>query len=754
MDPGAPQSESCVRVYSLGAFRVLVDGCVVADSAWRRRSARQLFKVLLTRRGQHVARDEVIEHFWPESGLEAAASNLRSTVYAVRHALQPATRERVPDVVLSDHASLWLTTASDLWTDADAFEQLVAAGWRSADPLPLLEQASTLYGGDYLPDDLYEDWAAERREALRHTWTDLQFGLAKALESRSDVNAALQPLERILRVDACDERATQELMQLLSRHGRRAEALRVFQRLERSLRDELEVDPSPESVELQRQISAGVSVAVPNTPSTSFRCTYPFPSPCELVGRESELAALEQVVATGRTAGRVAFISAPAGTGKSALVGQIVHEVENQGTLCLAGGCYTERGAVPFGPFHDALVDYFLAQPPDHVRELLGSSIDDLATLVPELRYHLGLNGDGPEAGSIDRMHALGVVHACLRSLAERGPLLVCLEDLHAADEPTLQLLHYLARQTRRLPIVFLATQRDEGSADRLLGQTVAAMLRERLAQKFVLGPLDREQTNRLATHLLDGPPSQELGESLYATSGGNPLFVEELVLGLREGGQLEDRAGMWHMSLDFQGAPHVVRDVIAQRIQRLDSDCRQILAIASVLGESFDRGALFAAVEALDEAVVLAGLDQASTAHVLRQTRDGYAFQHGSLREAVYWGMTAPRRMLLHARVGEVLERRFGDTPADHASELAYHFSLAGDSRTMRARTLRYSLLAGQRALTRSSYAEAHEQFERAAHVLDADISLGSPLDRIAATRGRGLAEANLAREARALTK
>jgi predicted ATPase len=357
------------------------------------------------------------------------------------------------------------------------------------------------------------------------------------------------------------------------------------------------------------------------------------------------------------------------------------------------------------------------------------------------------------DAATIDRMHALGVIHACLRTLAERGPLLVCLEDLQAADEPSLHLLHYLARQTRRLPIVFLASQRDEEAADQLLGQTVAAMLRERLAQQFVLGPLDRQQTNRLASLLLDGPPSQELGESLYGTSGGNPLFVEELVLALREGGQLERRAGAWHIPADVQGAPHAVREVIAQRVRRLDSDCRDVLALASVLGESFERAVLFAAVESLHETEVLACIDQASKAHVLRRTHDGYAFQHALIREAVYAEMTVPRRMLLHARAGEVLENLYGGSTEDHASRLAYHFSLAGDSQAVRARTLRYSLLAGHRALTQSAYAEALEQFERATQLLDADASLGSPIDRIVAARGRGVAEANLACEAMAVT-
>jgi DNA-binding SARP family transcriptional activator len=742
MQPGVPRNAPSVCVYTLGTFRVVVHGRIVEDGAWRRRTARQLFKLLLSRRDQHVSRDEIVELFWPESDVDAAASNLRSTMHALRRMLQSSTSPMA--VVCSDRDGVWL--GPDIWTDATSFEDTVAAAWRSADPLPDLQEASTLYGGDYLPDDLYEDWATERRDALRQTWTELQLGLAQTLESRSDVDAAAQPLERLLRADACHEPAAQALMRLLSRHGRRAEALRVYQRLTQSLRDDLDVAPSAESVELQRQISSGESVSMPPAASTCFHCAYPFPSPHELVGREAELAALWQVVASGRTAGRTAFISAPAGTGKSALLGQIVQRAEAQGILCLAGGCYTERGAVPFGPFHDALVDYLLVQPPEGLHARLGSRADALAELLPELRYHLHTSTRS-DAIALDRMQAFGVIHACLRSLAECGPVVVCLEDLQAADQPTLQLLHYLARQTRRLPIVFLATRRDDEPADQLLGQTIAAMLRERLAQQFVLTSLGREQSDRLAGILLEGPPSQELGEALFVATGGNPLFVEELALALCEAGQLERRSGAWHVAGELQDAPHVVREAIVQRVQRLEPGCRDVLAMASVLGQSFERDVLLSAVAPLEEATLLGHVDQAVSAHILQATPGGYAFHHTLMREAVYWGITAPRRKLLHARAGEVLERLRSESANVEPSQLAYHFSLAGDSRDVRAKTLRYSLAAGRRALALASYAEAVVQFERATQLVEADPGLASPTLRLDAARGRGVIAAHLTR-------
>jgi DNA-binding SARP family transcriptional activator len=738
-----------VRVYTLGAFRVVVGGETVAEQAWRRRAARQLFKVLLTRPGRRMTRDEVIDLFWPESDPEAAASNLRATLYAMRHALETGKLDHPLEVVFGDRSSIWLGPDVDLWMDAVAFERKVTEAWRSPTPLPLLEEASAMYAGDYLPDDLYEDWATDRREALKRTWIELQFGLAQALEARSDLNAALQPLERLLRADPCDERAAQELMKLLTRHGRRAEAMRVFQRLSQSLREDLGVEPSADTAELNRQIGAGEAVASPPIPAASFRCAYPFPTPSELVGRDSELNALSQVLASGRTAGRLALLGAPAGTGKSALLGQVVRQAQAQGVLCLAGGCYEERGAVPLGPFHDALVDFLLAQPPATIRAQMAACVDDLADVVPELRYHLQMPADGTSAGGArDRMRAFGAVHAALRTLAEKSPVLVCLEDLHAADEATLQLLHYLARQTRRMPLVFVATYRDdEAPPDEPLAQTMAALVRERLAQSFSLGALGRDETHHLVDTLLDGAHSRTLDESLYTTTGGNPLFVEQLVLALVQTGQLERTAGVWHGSGELRGTPRIVREVIAQRLQLLDASCRSMLDIASVLGQSFEHRVLLSAVAPTAEAALLESIDRAINAQVLQDTSGGYAFRHALLRDAVYYDLTTPRRMLLHTKAAEVLEQVYGARADEHAAEIAHHFGLAGESPHIRAKRLHFSLVAGRRAAQLSSYPQALDHFSQAWEIIQQEGSFPDLELQVEVLQGRGWAETQMAR-------
>jgi len=735
-----------VQVFVLGGFKVVVRSQVLPEHAWRRKTARQLFKILLSRPNRRMTRDEVIELLWPESDPEAASSNLRSTLFALRRALEPSTEPASIAVIFSDRDGVWLRPDVELWVDADAFEHTVDQAWRSADPLPLLEQAGSLYAGHYLPEDLYEDWATERREALKHRWAEVQIRLAHELERRGDPDAAVRHLQGLMQDDPCDERSAQELMRVLARHERRADALRVYQRLVQALAEELDVKPSDETAAVHRQIAAGELGEPPV--GTTFRCAYPFPAPDELIGREAELAVLERILVSGRTVGQAAVVGAPVGTGKSALVGQLIKRAQAQGVLCLAGGCYEERGAVPLGPFHDALMDFLLAQSPDRIRAELGSSAEDLAQVVPELRYHLKL-AEVPSPGptNVDRTRTFGAIHACLRGLAEKGPALICLEDLHAADEATLQLFHYLARQTRRLPLVLVGTYRsDEAEADQPLAKTLATLVRERLAQRIALSTLGRDDADRMVGKILQGLPSKTLGESLFETTGGNPLFIEQQVMALLETGQLQQTAGVWHGTTELRRLPQIVRDVIAQRLNRLPASCRDVLAMAAILGKSFDHAVILGALEPLDESSLLEDLDRALAAQVLQETATGYSFRHALLREAVYWEMSAPRRMLLHGRAGDLLERLHGQQAHDYAGELAHHFGLAGASRIWRARALFYSMHAGRRAAQLSSHAEALTHFAKACDLIDADEGLGDPSTRLQALEGRGQAEADLA--------
>jgi predicted ATPase/DNA-binding SARP family transcriptional activator len=725
------ESPPPVRVVLLGEFRVDVRGQPLGPEAWPRKKARQLLKCLLSRPHRRLLKEEAFELFWPDSEPRQASNNLRASTHVIRQALGLS---QGVSLITVDADTLSLSPT--LWVDADAFEAELAHARIAEDPVPGLERAIALYSGDYLPDDLYEEWTTDRRGALRHSWLEAVLALVDAYERRGLVDRAARLLQHVLNADAANERAAQALMRLLLEKGDRPEALRVFQRLETALSDDLGVEPAAETRRLHRQ-----ALSPDETERREpFQCAYAFPTPARFVGRDAELARLLRIVDRGRTTGQAVLLSAPAGTGKSALVGRAIAQSRTSRMLCLAGGSYDDRSGIPLAAFQEALADYLLSVAPQST----DTGAPQLDAAIRELRTQLGFATAPTDDPSTGRMRLFSAVLALLRALAERGPVLLCLEDLHAADAATLHLLRYLIRQCRRLPVVFVGTFRDEEiTVAQPLGQLVSELERERVVDRLRLGPLDRTETVQLLEALIGAKPRDQLSDSLYSATDGNPLFLEQLVLALHDSGNLGQ--ALDETALSVTASPELapqIHELIGQRLSRLSDRARRTLEDAAVLGRTFDHETVLAMVEPEVEADLLLDLDEGLRAQLVREIPAGYTFSHALLREAVYWSLSRPRRMLLHGRAGDILERRVGREVGGRAAELAHHFGLAG--RTLRPKALHYSMEAGRAAARLSFDFDARRHFDQACHFL-AESEVDDSLIRLEALEGRGLAERHL---------
>jgi LuxR family maltose regulon positive regulatory protein len=246
-----------LRVRSLGAFGIWRGDHEVRDRDWRSTKARQLFQLLLTERGRTLPRDRVLEALWPEMDPEAAANNLRVTLNRLGKAVEPDRPEGAPPAYLIQQGDTYgFNIESDHHLDAADFAEAVASGQRAARrgqraaAIAAFRTAIGLYGGPYLPDNMYEDWTVVERERLAMLFNDAAMRLGALLLEEGLAHEAIGLAWRVLENDRAHEEAYRLLMRAHATLGERSTALRLYARCVSMLHDELGVEPLPETTAL------------------------------------------------------------------------------------------------------------------------------------------------------------------------------------------------------------------------------------------------------------------------------------------------------------------------------------------------------------------------------------------------------------------------------------------------------------------------------------------------------------------------
>lgn len=188
-----------IVVLTLGRFEVRLGDERRTEEEWPRRKVLRLFKYLITQHDRRLSREQAMALLWPDANPEAASDSLRTSLTILRQTLRPAA-----DLIGSDRYTIWINPASDYWCDADEFERRARRALAGQDPAPY-QAALALYGGDYLPGDLYDDWATARRDSLRELWFQLAGGLAGIYEQAGHLDAAVAVLKEVGTSDLCRE---------------------------------------------------------------------------------------------------------------------------------------------------------------------------------------------------------------------------------------------------------------------------------------------------------------------------------------------------------------------------------------------------------------------------------------------------------------------------------------------------------------------------------------------------------------------
>lgn len=255
---GGVQSHPGFRLHieTLGNFQVKRGRESIPSNGWRREKSRQLIQLLITFRQSPLDRDQICEHLWTEADLATAQRNFKITLNTLYQVLEP-DRDPGSDsaFIVRDGTTYTLRFNADLWLDSDHFVRLVREGLKPAsNSMSLLEEALELYRGDYLPDSLYEPWAAEERERLTTLFLEAGDRLCELYLQNGRFNEAIDLSQRILARDNCWERAYRYLMQAYNALGDRGQLARTYQRCLQTLKDELDVLPSQETQDVYKNL--------------------------------------------------------------------------------------------------------------------------------------------------------------------------------------------------------------------------------------------------------------------------------------------------------------------------------------------------------------------------------------------------------------------------------------------------------------------------------------------------------------------
>jgi eukaryotic-like serine/threonine-protein kinase len=673
----------------LGPLEVLEGDRPIALGGTRRKA---LLAALLLRANQVVSSERLIDELWGEDLPERAANALQVHISGLRKALGKGRLEtRPPGYVLQ--------VATDE-LDLNRFTRLRDEG--------RFEEALSLWRGPPLADFAYADFAQseiDRLEELRlvcledRIERDLANGRHAELIGELEALVAGHPLR---------ERPRAQLMLCLYRAGRQAEALEAYQSARTLLVEELGIEPGRPLRELHTAILRQDAALDPPRSATA--------QPGAFVGRTTEMAelvaGLDDAFA-GR--GRLFLLSGEPGIGKTRLAEELSARARARGARVVFGRCWEAGGAPAYWPWVQSLRAYTAEMDPGSLRAQLGAGAVDLAQMVPELREQFA---DMPEPAPTEadgaRFRLFDATARFLQKAAEQRPLVVLLDDLHAADEPSLLLLQFVARELPSMRVLILGAYRD---VDPILGSPLTEFFREvarePVASRFTLGGLAEGEVGTYVDITASELASPALIAALHRETEGNPLFVGEIVRLLSlEGGQ-SDIDGDVRLAV-----PDSVHDVIARRLAHLSPECRRVLVLASVLGREFALSPL-AQMSALSEDDVLDELDGAMAARVVSDVSAGSGrlrFAHVLIRDTLYDGLTHARRIKLHRLAMEALETLYGERAGVHLSELAHH-AIAGSDLE---RGVRYARRAGDHALALLAYEESARQYRAALEALD----------------------------------
>jgi DNA-binding SARP family transcriptional activator len=727
----ATADPSPVAVSLCGGLRIEIGSRRVDERMSRQ--ARLLIAYLALHRDRPVKRDELVDVLWGDHPPAAPRAALSVLLSRTRHALGAAFLVDLSELALGLPPAAAIDVERAL-AAADAAQRALESG-RLPDAIAQANQALATLERPLLPD-LECDWLDEHRRHLGERHVLVLETLAEAALAAGEHVTAERAARSLVEHDRYRESGHALLMRSLEATGNRAEALLIYDRLRVLLREEMGMTPSGAVRELAERMLNRDTVAAPAAPR-AVPAGLRRDARHALRGREAEL---ERLLAWWRRPGegvRLCGLSGDAGIGKTRLAAELAVRAHTDGACVLYGRSDEEELPLPYQPVIESMRQLLARNPALAERVELADELAELARLVPEVRTAGEAVREPPGDPQLRRYRLFEAVTTLLTSAAEREPLLLILDDLHWADEPTAALLRHLLRAETKGRLAVLALSRTpELSPDHSVARALADAARERPIERIALTGLGRGAITQMVSPVAPRGATPEFLDALVSETGGNPLFLEEILRELGESSGLDERPADV-ADLTRVGVPEGVQVVLGRRLGRLGAEATERLAEAAAIGLEFDLPVLEQLAGAGRD--VLETLERATAGGILvERTPPGrFAFAHALVRDAVYARQSGARRARVHGRLARLLEARpeLGARPGD----LARHWNAAGEP----GPALEASLTAARAAADVGAFDEALGHYENAlglwAAVREAGTELGVLEDAAEAARWSG---------------
>ncbi|MBD0379520.1 ATP-binding protein [Paenibacillus sedimenti] len=596
-----------------------------------------LFAYLLLHADIPVNRKHLAFLFWPDSSEAQAMTNLRKLLYDLKKLL-PASDLHLE---LRDGQVVW--HSRDLCTvDVIAFEK------QQADSAPIAElaKAIALYQGELLPG-VYDEWVVNRRESLAGHYASLLDRMIGLFEQRREFDAAITYATRLVQLDRFSEAAHLKLIRLSALSGDLAASQKRAEDMAALFEAELGVSPSEETKRIIRRLLDAANTA-------RQQPVYNNPKP-PLIGRRLEW---EQLLhAWGKAVQEHSLLvelEGEAGIGKTRLTEEFAFWAQSQGIRVLTSRCFASGGSSAYEPVTTWLQKVTF----DH---LDSSVLIELSRMLPEIKDRY------PELPSPGPLHEAWQLrswyHANQQALYQDQPTILILDDLQWSDKETLQMIEYFLRTDHPHPLLVVCTIRTEaGTGDVYFTEFLQSLRTRRQSLHIAMAPLTEAETGQLIlSFAAEGNHSFPV-KQIHEVSGGNPLFIHEIV---RRGNEaMQDGYGSSILTM------------MVQRLADLPSLCQKVIGIMTVIGKPISLPFILELADQGEKA--LSQVELLQQLRIMKRTEDGgLDFYHERMREAARIRMSESKKQLLHGLVAKAMENS-GNMRLFSNAEIAFHYESA----------------------------------------------------------------------------